>query len=404
MVDSSDQAGGGLGVFLRPIFETDIPWMFSVETDPNIIWRFRLGGMTPQFDQYKRLVFSNILDQAIVVDSKDGMKVGFVYADKYDPINGIAEVSVVSSRESIGSGLALHGMLLFIDRLFKQFHLRKLIGESLEFNVHKFANKDGLEDFSTLVKFESRYPDYYYLSGRYWDRYQVAIFREDWEDQYERILASARRRLMRLASGEKVPGVTVDATDPTIYLDSQHFRLRAVQPADDPWCSNLVQSAASSGSLRYPDFRLSPRYIQRQLWEGVVCQFIARDRFNNISLALVTLFNIGSANLIGWLHALIEPEFVGLPVSYEPLLLFVSYVFSCWPLRKLCLCYVADAPELKAWKDAFKVDGSTLWRRVSSQQEQANYMGRFVNLETWILDRDEWSAKVLPYRQGAYRS
>ncbi len=64
----------------------------------------------------------------------------------------------------------------------------------------------------------------------------------------------------------------------------------------------------------------------------------------------------------------------------------------------------SSAGRFTAWKDAFKVDGSTLWRRVSSQQEQANYMGRFVNLETWILDRDEWSAKVLPYRQGAYRS
>jgi len=381
-----------LGVSLRPINETLVPWMFALETDPAVIWRFRLGGITPSFDQYKRFMFANILDQAVIVDSQDeDKKIGFVYADKFDFANGTAEIGLVASSESKGSGLILHGMLLFIDRLFRQYPIRKLVGEMLEFNAVQFAAKEGPEDFSLLVRFESKCPSYYYLAGRYWDRYQIGIFREDWIAHRGQMIASALRRMERCTSGQEVDEKSAQFAEALVRLDSDNFALRAVGLADRSWCMTLVQSATASRSLRYPHAYMGPTDVERQLWAGVVCQFIAEDRANNIPVALLTAFDFGSANLVGSVHALVAPEFVRLPVYHEALLLFTEYVFSCWPLRMLYLSYVSGAPELEAWRQAFQVGNAPSWERVALQKEQVNRSGELVDRETWVLDREHWN-------------
>ena len=202
-----------LGVRLRGVTPADVPWMFKVETHPSVIWRFRLGGKAPSMGQYQGLVFDNTLDQAIIMPSQGRQPLGFVYATNYDASNGTAEFGLVADPENAGSGLVLHGAMLFLDRLFRQFSLRKLVSELVEFNRDQFANGEGVEDFAGVFSFETRYDSYYFLKGRYWDRYHLAIFRDDWFAHRDQMVGSARRRLDRLqaqdtrASGvEQSPG------------------------------------------------------------------------------------------------------------------------------------------------------------------------------------------------------
>ena len=105
---------------------------------------------------YGGLVFDNTLDQAVIMPSQGRQPLGFVYATKYDPSNGTAEFGLVADPENPGSGLVLHGAMLFLDRLFRQFSLRKLASELVEFNRGPVANGEGAEDFGGVFSFETK--------------------------------------------------------------------------------------------------------------------------------------------------------------------------------------------------------------------------------------------------------
>lgn len=377
------------GVELVPVDESRARWLFELETDPSLIWRFRLGGTTPEFGRYLRMLFSPIvLDQAVVIDSARDVPIGYVYAIKHDPVSGTAEVGLLTSPEATGSGLMLLGMFLFIDRLFDRYGLRKLVGESMEFNVEQFAfTREGR--FSDIVEFESVFRRAYFLDGRWWDRYQVAIHRESWSAHRETMMEVVDRILERNAE-RQVTQARPASGRPMVSLDSEHFTLRAVAPPDREWCQSLIESADRSGSLRYSTTPPGVSPVQHQLWAGVVCQFIIRDRANGFPMGLVTLYDVGSANLIGSVHALVVPEFAQIPgVVDEALRLFVDYVFTCWPLRQLTCTYHSDAPELSSWRRAFEGSGwGGPWSRAGVQREQIRRHTGLVDREAWVLERE----------------
>jgi len=393
-----------LGVTLRPVTRNDLPWMFQLETDPSIIWRFRLGGRAKSIDEYENIAFSQVLAQAIVVSNADASPIGLVYADKYDPTNGTAEFGLVAHPNSTGTGLVLHGMLLFIDRLFEQFSLRKLVGESLEFNIGQFANGTGMEDFSGVFSIETVFPAFYFLDGRYWDRFQIAIFREDWINHRAQMIQSASNRMDRIRGTVKTPPTEAAEGDGTtspspvtgafkgISMESERFILRAITPEQQDWCTSILAAGSRSYSLRFHSVTLGPNDIALQLWGGVLCHFAVWDKRTNVPIALVCAYDVAGALMTGFVHAVIDTDAMRTGECKEALLLFIQFMFSSWPLRKLYIRYVVVAPELDVWKEALEVEGTTQWESVGVQQRHVNDAGVYFDQEIFELTRERWDS------------
>ncbi|MGH9090307.1 MAG: GNAT family N-acetyltransferase [Acidimicrobiales bacterium] len=415
---SPDPFSVELGVRLRAVVPADVPWMFKVETHPSVIWRFRLGGKAPSIGQYQGLVFDNTLDQAVIMPSQGRQPLGFVYASKYDPSNGTAEFGLVADPENPGSGLVLHGAMLFLDRLFRQFSLRKLVSELMEFNRDQFANGEGAEDFGGMFSFETRFDSYYYLKGRYWDRYHLAIFRDNWFAHRDQMIASASRRLERLRARVQAEGTRASdgrqdlaavadegapeaqQVDPDasradvrrIALETGLFALRPVTPQDEPWCLSMLEQASGTGSLRRNIPTFGPKEVEAELWFGVLAQFVAWDKPNGFPVALISAYDVQGAHALASIHATLDPAFATLDVCVEILPLFVQYVFNCWPFRKIYIRYASGAPELDRWHAAFQSDGRSLWERVGVQVDQLNVAGAYSDVETYELTRERWEA------------
>jgi len=402
-----------LGVSLRLYTPADLPWIFKIETDPRIIWRFRLGGKALASNNYEKTTLSGVLAQSVVVSNDDGADIGIVYADKYDPVNGTAEFGLVADPERSGTGLVLHGMLLFLDQLFEQFSLRKLVGESMEFNIDQFANGQDAEDFSELFGIEAVYPDYYYLNGRHWARIQIAIFREDWISHRPKMIRSAKARVDRLRSADSklvpssLPGNPIervvakngsDSTGPNqgISLDSDRYSLRAISDSDLPWCTELISNAARSFSLRFNAASLGTREMDAQLWSGVLCHFVIWDRSTSLPVGLICAYDVAGAHMVASAHLLLANGALGsdvadaADVAHEAVGLFLDYIFTLWPLRKVYFRYAEMAPELDLCKQVLSSGSVPYWNAIGVLRRQLNIGGLFIDQIVIELTRAAW--------------
>jgi RimJ/RimL family protein N-acetyltransferase len=390
-----------LVVELQPVTENDVAWLYELETHPDVNWRFRLGGKVLPVDQYQRsIAFSNILDQAIVTSKIDGRRVGLVYADNCDAYSGTAEFGFVSHPDFAGSALVLIGLLLFLDRLFRQFSLRKLIGQTAEFNLNQFVdrrNKDG-NDFSTVFSLEVVFPNFYFFDGRYWDRYQAGIAREDWLRMRPKMIESAVEDSRRARDAAAVghlfvqPEANVYDRTPTLGLiqESTYFALRPPIPQDGPWCNALMAAGLKSHSLRIGCVTVGPAQVQAQLWMDTLCTFVAVDRANGFPVAVFCCYQASAAHLNAYVHAFVDPSFAQMDVCSEAAALFIKYVFSAWAFRKLYIRYAVDAPELGLWRRAITADGESLWVDLGVQRSQLVSEGRPIDVTTCELNRDAW--------------
>lgn len=146
--------------------------------------RYRLRGTTPSPEAFLRFVWDQVVAQ-FVVESRDGRPIGVVSAFEPDFRNRFISIAACSVDELETSGLVLEGVALLVTYLFENFDLRKIYAESLERNYAQFAMGEG-----RLFEIEGRMREHEYIDGRYEDFVLLAIYRESWREQHERIFGS----------------------------------------------------------------------------------------------------------------------------------------------------------------------------------------------------------------------
>jgi len=75
-----------------------------------------------------------------------------------------------------GRGVAVEAGGLFVSYMFSNWELRKLYGETVDFELQHYWT--GGTD--KLFHEEGRLRDHVYYGGRYWDMHLFAIYREEW--------------------------------------------------------------------------------------------------------------------------------------------------------------------------------------------------------------------------------
>lgn len=177
----------GNNVALRPVESRDYDFLFRLYTHGDHLVRYRLRGQTPSPEAFVRFVWDQVLAQ-FMVETKDGHTIGIVSSFEPDFRNRYVYIAACSHEDFEASGLVLEGVGLLVSYLFTTFDFRKVYGESLESNYAQFALGEG-----RLFDVEGRMKQHEYIDGHYEDFVLLAIHRDAWREQHQRIFGTRGR-------------------------------------------------------------------------------------------------------------------------------------------------------------------------------------------------------------------
>ncbi|HTU16030.1 MAG TPA: GNAT family protein [Solirubrobacterales bacterium] len=163
-------------VWLRPIQPEDYPFLRAAELGGDIGSRWRFRGSTPGPEQWSQSTWASSLAQFIVMSANQNQAIGLV--SLYDPNfqDGFASVAVAKFSPVDTSLRIMSATLLFLDYAFTNWRFRKLYFDVPEFNLAQFSAA-----LRSHLSTEARLKDHMFAAGRYWDRFTLSLFREQWE-------------------------------------------------------------------------------------------------------------------------------------------------------------------------------------------------------------------------------
>jgi RimJ/RimL family protein N-acetyltransferase len=171
----------GHTVQIRPVEARDYDFLFNIYTSGEHLVRYRLRGVTPSPDGFVRFLWEQVLAQ-FIVETRERRPVGVVSSFEPDFRNRFVRIAACSSSEFESTGLVLEGVALLVSYLFSSFDFRKIYAESLEANYAQFSLGEG-----RLFEVEGRMKEHEYVDGRYQDFVLMAIYRDAWREQHQRI-------------------------------------------------------------------------------------------------------------------------------------------------------------------------------------------------------------------------
>lgn len=168
----------GRWVALVPADSQYNDFLYQMAVDEESGYRWRLAGSVPPREVFQRDLWNGVLCQFVIVERQAGAPVGTVIcynADLHHGVGFVAGAVVTAVRES---GLGVEGFDLFFNYLFRTYDLRKIYLEIPEYNVAQMGIVG-----SSLFCEEGRLRSHTYYDGRHWDRFVVALYRDDYLSQ-----------------------------------------------------------------------------------------------------------------------------------------------------------------------------------------------------------------------------
>ena len=109
-----------------------------------------------------------------------GEFIGMMGLHDIDHRNGTATTGAWIGRPYQGKGYGVEAKMLFLEYAFNTLNLRKICSNVFEFNSPslKYSAKCGYKE-------EGRQRAHIFARGRYWDKVQLAVFREDFMPLWE---------------------------------------------------------------------------------------------------------------------------------------------------------------------------------------------------------------------------
>lgn len=114
--------------------------------------------------------------QFMVMSVDQDQPIGLVWLYGQDFANGFASVAVVRFPTNDRSLRMTSATLLFLEYSFSSWPFRKLYFHASEVEVGRYRAA-----LKTHLQTEARLKDHTFAAGRYWDRFTLCLFREQWE-------------------------------------------------------------------------------------------------------------------------------------------------------------------------------------------------------------------------------
>lgn len=214
----------GKGVFLRPVTDADMSYLFFVGTSEENLVRWRLRGRTTSPQGFQQFLWSNTDVQMLICRQDSSDPIGHVCSYQTDEISGTSKVAVVLEPQFQRQAWPLEGLYLFLEYLFSTFPFRKLYFEVPGYNIgefEKFLERHAAE--------EGRLQDAVFGGGRYWDLVTLTLTRNEWD------------RFVSSSWGRVVSGA--------MFIPPRHvLNGRAETAGEDPMSSRPAAVSAVTGT------------------------------------------------------------------------------------------------------------------------------------------------------------
>jgi RimJ/RimL family protein N-acetyltransferase len=178
----------GRRVHLRAVQASDYEFLYQLAVDERTAPHWRYRGPPPRPEAFVTDLWNGVLTQFIVERKDQSERLGLVTAYDAAARDGHCHIAALFRPDT--RIWPLEGMFLFINYLFAEYAFRKLYGEVIEYNLDQFASAIGrwLEPEGVLRGHELH-------GGRYWDVHVLALWRERFEQDRDRLLARITREL-----------------------------------------------------------------------------------------------------------------------------------------------------------------------------------------------------------------
>ncbi len=181
----------GRSVRLVPADQRYADFLYSLAIDETVGFRWILTGQVPRREVFEQQLWNGVLSQFVVCRKDSDGPIGVVLAYNADLNNGYAYAASAVISEAVGSGVGIEAVDLFVDYLFRCFNLRKIYFEVPEYNLPEIQSLIG-----GLFHQECVLREHTYYAGRHWNRYILALYRQDYDNIASGIALGGRRRRM----------------------------------------------------------------------------------------------------------------------------------------------------------------------------------------------------------------
>lgn len=177
----------GRHVFLRPLNTDDYQSLRLAELSGERAVRWRYRGATVSPEQWARGLWDGILAQYLVCTRSAGRPLGLVLVYRPNFTDGHAMFAAEAFSSPEPSPLLMFGAALLLDYTFACWNFRKLYLEVSEYNLGQLASGVG-----RVFAEEGRLREHLWCAGRYWDQVTLALYRDVWARESQRVLGLAR--------------------------------------------------------------------------------------------------------------------------------------------------------------------------------------------------------------------
>lgn len=129
------------------------------------------------------------------------------------------------------------------------------------------------------------------------------------------------------------PAPTADPLVPV--LETAAFRLRPVQQSDLTALYTLAIHPQTAFRWRYRSAQPTMDTFARELWTGVLVQYVVRPARGDDAAGLVVAYSPAEGH--AYLGAVFDPAHTGSGLAAQAVMAFARYLFHSFPLRKLYL-------------------------------------------------------------------
>ena len=173
----------GRHVYLRPITPADYDFLLRAEAGSELGTRWRFSGATPSPEQWAQQTWGGVLAQFIVSSTRTNSPIGLVAVYEANFQHGHAHLAAAAFEPDRRSPAMILGLALFLRYVFCCWNFRKLYMQLPEYNYAQFASAEG-----RIFEVEARLRDHFFHDGAYWDQLTLALYREAWSAESEKIM------------------------------------------------------------------------------------------------------------------------------------------------------------------------------------------------------------------------
>lgn len=167
-------------------------------------------------------------------------------------------------------------------------------------------------------------------------------------------------------------------------VEGPRTRLKLIEGSDIEFLYRLALDPARSYMWRFRGATPSPEQFHRELYNGVLAQFIVQHRERYDPLAHVVAYNASFENGTCYIGAVgSEGGQVG-GLTIEGVAVFLSYVFASWPMRKV----YAEVPAYSY--GAFSSGAGRYFTEEGRLREASFHGDHYWDVHILATCRDDW--------------